>query len=303
MAAVRPLVALLLIAALLAGCSKPPAQDDQPSIQQLEQEANKVDLQATATTGVIRGIVVDEAVRPVAGANVTLTAGNKTTTSNDKGAFGFDGLEPGTYFLKVHKHGYADVQASAEVVPGVDSPSPVRVQLQAIKLATPAVEVRQIKMHLTGSGWIVSPAVSTGVTCCFVSQLGNETSWFYGFSLEGNGTRAVQVLVSWEAGQPGATNALVEASLLDNDKTIADNSTIGPSPAIINFDAEAINGHTAKPLSISGDVYAYPSDGTPVDAGVSASQDYNIFAIAFYNFDPPTDYRFDRDGTPVVPPA
>src|SRR5687767_10257567 len=66
---------------------------------------DELELEATATTGVIRGIVVDEAIRPVAGAEVGTTlpdgAGARNTTSADDGAFGFDGLPPGTYFLTI----------------------------------------------------------------------------------------------------------------------------------------------------------------------------------------------------------
>src|SRR5687767_9017090 len=91
------LVALLMAATLLSGCTGgggKPAQTTGPAA-----DFEDLDLKATETTGLIRGLVVDEAIRPVAGADVgtTLPDGSaRNTTSAADGAFGFDGLPPGT---------------------------------------------------------------------------------------------------------------------------------------------------------------------------------------------------------------
>jgi hypothetical protein len=88
----------LLAAALLAGCSGSNPSDKSST----EPTFDDLGLQATSSTGVIRGVVVDDAIRPVAGATVSLT-GESTgeTVSTAAGTFGFDALAPGTYFLKV----------------------------------------------------------------------------------------------------------------------------------------------------------------------------------------------------------
>lgn len=85
----------MLVAGLvvpLAGCSQGGSPD--------EADVNLPDLglEATATTGLIRGVVVDEAIRPIEGAKISLQAGSASqeTTTTPEGAFGFDGLEPGT---------------------------------------------------------------------------------------------------------------------------------------------------------------------------------------------------------------
>ena len=81
---------LLVLALLLAGCSEPTETPDEPFDASLDDE-----LEATAETGVIRGVVVDAAIVPVAGVTVTIDGLDQETTSNEAGAFGFDGLEPG----------------------------------------------------------------------------------------------------------------------------------------------------------------------------------------------------------------
>jgi hypothetical protein len=117
----------LLFAALLAGCA---GNGSPQGTSATEPTFDDLDLDATATTGVIRGIVVDDAIRPVAGAKVTLKGdAPRETTSTEAGTFGFDSLAPGPYFLTVSKPGFSEAQASAEVVAGVAEPPIVKVLL------------------------------------------------------------------------------------------------------------------------------------------------------------------------------
>src|SRR5919108_5926815 len=97
-------------------------------------------LEATKTTGVIRGLVVDEAIAPLAGAAVTATGAGVTgleLVTGDDGLFGFDGLDPGVYFLQASKPGYQNVQVDVEVVAGEDKPAPERLILLADPTTAP----------------------------------------------------------------------------------------------------------------------------------------------------------------------
>src|SRR5688572_2997273 len=96
----RGIVALSLCGLLLAGCSSSPEGDGAGP------DFSDLGLDASDTTGLIRGIVVDDAIRPVAGANVTLTPGGQTARTTANGTFGFDGLAAGSYFLAVELYGY-----------------------------------------------------------------------------------------------------------------------------------------------------------------------------------------------------
>jgi hypothetical protein len=122
----RPSTVLAVACLALAGCASPGAEEPQTDFSDL-------DLAVTEDTGAIRGIVVDERIRPVAGASVKLTGGlERTTTSDDQGRFVFSGLTPGTYFLTVTSPAHKEVQSSADVVAGLEEPPLVRVQLERL---------------------------------------------------------------------------------------------------------------------------------------------------------------------------
>jgi hypothetical protein len=118
------LVTLLLAAVLLAGCSGggkggTPA----PPLGEVD------DVDATSTTGGIHGFVVDQKIVPIKGASVSVTPGNKTTTTDAGGAFVISGLAPGTYFVKASHPLYETQQQSAEVVAGEKDPKDLKFQL------------------------------------------------------------------------------------------------------------------------------------------------------------------------------
>lgn len=118
-------VALLLSTVVLAGCSgdgggKAPDATDTP-------QAADIDVDPKSSLGAISGVVVDLAIRPIAGASVGLTQGGNTTT-DDAGRFAFVDLEPGAYFFTVSRAGFLATQGQAQVVAG--EATSTRIQLQ-----------------------------------------------------------------------------------------------------------------------------------------------------------------------------
>src|SRR5688572_22037468 len=137
-------VAWALLLAVLAGC----AEDGGPEADPIEPAFEELELEATATTGVLRGVVVDEAIRPVGGAEVVVTNGGRNMTTTPDGLFGFAAMEPGTYFLAISKPGFLAVQQSAEVVAGESEPPVLKVVLKADENYNPYVT------SLVFDGWI-----------------------------------------------------------------------------------------------------------------------------------------------------
>lgn len=135
-----PLASVLLLCAALAGCSggnggspAPPGAD----------QFKDLGVQATSTTGVLLGVVVDEAIRPVKDAQVTLGKPDGTdanATTDAQGRFAFGGLPAGTYFVKVRAAQFSPAQTSAEVVAGAEDPPVVRVQLVRLFSQQPYAE-------------------------------------------------------------------------------------------------------------------------------------------------------------------
>lgn len=70
--------------------------------------------------GAVAGVVVDQAIRPVEGATVTLSGGGEPRSAETlaDGAFRFDDVAPGGYVLSASHLLYTGVQSSVQVVEG-----------------------------------------------------------------------------------------------------------------------------------------------------------------------------------------
>lgn len=105
----------LVLTALLAGCTD--GGKDEGGL--VLGDGTKVTLDPKSSTkGALAGVVVDEAIRPIVGATVTLTNFNRNVTTDAKGVFTITDLEPGTYFVAVEAKGFLGSQASADVEAG-----------------------------------------------------------------------------------------------------------------------------------------------------------------------------------------
>lgn len=131
-----------LVAFVLAGCaSNEPSSDDSGVFSGIGQ-----DVTVTATKGAIAGVVVDEAIRPLAGANVSIVGSQRSTVSDDGGRFAFEDLEPGAYFLAITAHRHAPTQLSATVVAG--DVASVRVLLSRLTTAEPYHLTMSFRGHI-----------------------------------------------------------------------------------------------------------------------------------------------------------
>lgn len=123
------LVAFVVVVVGLAGCAGDKAPEEPVPVTDFED----LPVEVTETTGAIRGIVVDERITPILGAEVTITGAVTQSTVTDKeGRFVFDGLEPGTYFLAATSSLHTGAQTSVEVVAGVAEPPLTRILLQRL---------------------------------------------------------------------------------------------------------------------------------------------------------------------------
>ncbi|HUR62345.1 MAG TPA: carboxypeptidase-like regulatory domain-containing protein [Candidatus Thermoplasmatota archaeon] len=123
---------LFLIASLvLSGCSSSGASGSGTS-SDVAKSLDDIDAKVSATTGAIKGVVVDTAIVPVAGAKVTLAAGatNKSMVADKQGRFVFNELAPGTYFVGASAPLYRSSQTSVEVKAG--EPTVTKIQIQAV---------------------------------------------------------------------------------------------------------------------------------------------------------------------------
>lgn len=298
----RVLALLLACLVPLAGCATPEetAEPVIPAVEALE-------LEATETTGVIRGLVVDEAIRPLVGAEVSLRGASEgVTTTTEEGAFGFDGLEPGTYFIKVSKVGFSDLQLSADVVAGVAEPAPVKAILPRLAGYLPYFSVRVFDgfIECTTSFLVLCglPNLLTGT-----NYTNDRFTWTWFF--EPNAT-LMQAEMVWESTQSLSPTLYFEMEPSGDCDDGFFNRTEGPSPIYATLNATQIE---EGPLDLECGIYFSlfsghnePLPRQPVTGwgiGVTAQQRFTMYAHTFYDFLPPPGWRFTADGEPTIPEA
>lgn len=297
------LAAVLALPLALAGCSggsgSAPGPTGGPDFGEL-------DLEPTATTGILRGLVVDEAIRPIEGANVTLTPGGLAARSLADGTFGFEGLQPGTYFVQVTKNGYNGTQTSAEVVAGVAEPPIVRVLLTANPSEAAYFEAFAYDAFIT-CGFAV---VATSVGCNTFPDVGEALgdSVYFEFSFDRLPWWTQGELV-WEQTQAAGGSMIWEAvnNNVPPPQPHYGYRETGPSPALAYINRTILEEEQDWVLEdgITYRIFGGPHPtctGVGFGCGVTLNQRLTGYIHHFYNFEPVPGWRFTVDGDPVPPP-
>jgi hypothetical protein len=283
---------------LLAGCSDPP-QGPGDVGEALDESANQVDVAATDSTGIIRGIVVDDAVRPLASVLVVLEDGRNTTTS-ETGTFGFAALAPDTYFLTASRLGFATVKQSTLVAAGVAEPEVVRIQLKAIELPVPRVDVFSTR-------FISDIDVCTEVVGC--ASAGGAITNPAGVFGDAEGRIAIEVLpnatvaqaeVHWDPVTEASRVGHLSCYTFGDDGYIEQKESTGESPLVLRVNATAIIEGSRSVAEFFGCLWT-PAPGAIIPAGAAYGQTLDGITHVFYHFTPDEDWVFGRDGEPPVP--
>jgi hypothetical protein len=231
------IVAVLLVSSVLAGCAGKAKTPEQAPAANFD----NLGLEATATTGIIRGVALDEAIRPLAGVNLGIALPDGTlrnTTSVADGAWGFAKLPPGTYFVKAHKAGFIATQVSTDVVAGVAEPPVVKILLKADPSTQPYVSVYEFDAFIGCS--LTSPSVS--FAACDVGPVKGATNNKFLDAYTADKPPAwLQSEAVWESTQAlGSSLSLSYTDFSFGPQTVV-NQTDGPSPIFIT-----VNETTAR---------------------------------------------------------
>lgn len=307
------ILASLLFAAL-AGC----AQGADEAISSGPEPG--VDVEATATTGIIRGVVVDTTITPLLDALVTIQVNGepRTNLTNSNGGFGFEGLEPGTYFVSASKAGYSTGQTSVEVVAGDNEPPVARLALEADGSFIGPYSVVTKFDGFIACGFSTS---ALALALCSVVNLAApvfDDRFITRVEVSPNPFFA-QHEVIWQDNQPVAQAFnLALRSVEKNGDGFSElpGDFIGASPIIApmnrTFLQEYELGNTTDLYptvfagGFDGTVVCVP-DGAPLagfctfGTGVTFEQRFELYTTITYGFVPPEGFTFITDGKPVPP--
>ncbi|HJQ93640.1 MAG TPA: carboxypeptidase-like regulatory domain-containing protein [Candidatus Thermoplasmatota archaeon] len=299
------LVAAMLVAAL-AGCSSETPTGEPGG--------------STPANGRLRGIAVDDAIRPIEGVRVELD-GAANTTTDAEGAFLFEGVVPGAHVVRATKAGFADTVAQA--VLGANEEPPLLKLVLVPDLSTLAyAETQAIEGYVEcgmygasfryaacGTGNVASLIACSTFNVC----LGNLTQDRY--IVAQSFARQPDFLVAevvWTPTQAlgeqlqvyiGAATPEDLAAASTNDY----NGTIGPSPLYVTMNktmlVDSKLGHEAMFLS---QTFAAPSvkpcEFGACGVGLVVQQRFTYYLTSFFGFEPAKEWRFVADG-PALPPA
>ena len=311
-------VAVTVLALALAGCSN----DPRPAATQ---DFSDLGLEATDSTGVIRGVVVDPAIKPIVDAVVTVKSTGASATTKDDGLFGFDGLEPGTYFIDVARPGYGAVQQSVDVQAGVAEPPIVKVLLQPDPSTAPYVEQFAYAGYISCSYKLanfVFDASSCDPTGAAGFQAKDDANPFFPLPRQ---PLWYQTEIIWDSTQPAGDELVtIQLACAEADCGETDTNRLcnvrGLAPLVCRVNstmssdgmAEGGGGHGIVEAELGGNntgftvgVYANCDPcvpGTILGVGLVLEQQYDVYAFAFYGYVPPEDWLFTESSTVPSPP-
>ena len=313
-ARVRPLE-FAVAAMLAAGCLGGSADD-----------GGGTDL--AATLGILRGVVVDEAIRPLAGANIRVDLADGTlrnATTGDDGLWAFADLPAGAYVVRTLRAGYLEERTFANVTAGVADPPAVRIVLLVDQRVVAAIDAYLFDGYLQCSVTAVAarqacdadeavqPACGLGGGC--PANL-TEDAFMAVHTLGRAGMAYIQSEVVWDPSTSlGASLGAVPAAR-DATGALQDYAGVeGPSPLIVPFPGDVANAlaigngrdYALRVFSGYAEGTAPPCLPSPAGCqwgvGATLQQRFTVVTHVFYGFVPPDGWQFGRDGLPPVPPT
>ena len=177
----------LLLVVAVAGCS-----DEPPAVAEVAGQQTFVE-----------GVVVTEAIVPIANATVTVMPGELTALTDAGGAFKVGPVEPGTYSITARVDGYATTSVTAPAGPEL-----VRLVLAAVRTDVPYIDVISFDgyhdctfdFYVDGVG---SQTLPCGIADCVTGQDISTDVWLFEFRVESPGLKGILAELVWDS-QPTA---------------------------------------------------------------------------------------------------
>ena len=313
-----PTVTLLLVtSAFFAGCleDKAPTTGFQPSRQ----------LNATADTGVIQGVVVNSAVEPIEGVTVRVLrveAEPLVTTTDMHGFFGFERVPPGDYFLEAEKPGFSKTQVSTTVLAGIADPDMLRIQLEVDLSTLPYYEGPFVFDGFLECG-VRTPAAGVAVCFALANANGNlsddQTQVHYPIAKQ---PTFAQIEMNWDATQALGSDLALRTSWGRCGAFYCDHGLSGVSPLIVPLNSTILDQIFGNQTELYNRVFADDVDATrpptPVchpdipsvrtagcltGWGLIVNQKFSMYTTLFYGYQPDPSWTYIAQQKVPGPPS
>jgi hypothetical protein len=271
-------------------------------------------LAVDAGTGALQGVVVDDAIRPIAGAAVAVSGpAERSATTDAEGRFAFDRLAPGSYIVKGSHPIFASAQTTAEVVAGDADPPLVRLLLSRLFSQEPFSEAIKFDGYIQcgyDTGFLTSQCVNDYTTIVVGGGVANQLRSLVdnrGYvTAVGPGWQVMVYELLWETSAQGTSEEMFFLASFFN-RTSTDNygRAAGPSPVSLRLvvgETHETQAGTEEQVPPEGrpDLYVFAgiSSGGGLPVGVGFSQPFTFFQHNFYYGVPPEDWSFVAGDTP-----
>ncbi|MGB0652663.1 MAG: carboxypeptidase-like regulatory domain-containing protein [Thermoplasmatota archaeon] len=289
-----PLVTLLFVVTLLAGCSS----DDGGGVQEIvvesapietvESEGDGADGEAGAPPPVVddkkgkrghlAGFVVNDVLRPIEGATVSLPGVDLDHDTDRDGGFAFADLIPGPYLLRANVTGHEPAEAIVEIKPGEFT----RVKFVLERIRPPEPYHETIKFE--GFSDITGNPFDFGLTGIFGC---NTCVWDHTFS---PGLHSIVIEAAMDpytgVGVGGAAYNSFYYSLRDVNCCSSYAYGTHSNPMRVEVTPEQL-GANADGIEIRVEPESFPAPET--------NKRFEVYVTAFYNGGPPEGWSFLED--------
>ena len=295
----NPSVVPVLVAVatlLLAGCSDPAAPAGEPAAS------------AAPSTMAIVGLVQDEALAPVAGANVTLRLLDRTTTTDAAGSFRFDGLAASAYLVDVNATGFEPASLTAAPKPGGNA------SLGFVLLQQTSLRPRVTLEHFRGTYECAFEALIIPGSCDVLLEMAGQSAFEDLSTFQaglGRNWQSIAVDVDFDlTASPGleglrlVVRGLNDADQLNEYQQYGRFSGTQPFTAILDVNGTYDDGDGPVPGNLTAlEFVVYPQGhgyhqacepteqfGCFLGAGAGTDVQFDLYVTVFYNQKAPEGY-------------
>jgi hypothetical protein len=247
---------------------------------------------------------MDDAIRPLAGADVQVVGQGSRRVTGDDGAFAFGGLAPGDYVVKASKEDFAERQVTVHVVAGDESPEVVRLLLAANASLQPYANVQKWSGFLAcGVGTDGGGQAGRSVLPCAAIQSTGvvHSDTVHDFPFNSAEVPAwAQAEMVWKGTQAFGND--LKMDFPSTGLNVGGNgswaASAGGSPLTVAVDTPTIVGALGSGAS-NIEVRVLPGSTQPVT--VTLQQGFDVFMSYFFGFTPRDGWTFVADGACDAP--